>query len=373
MPLNNKDPDLNITRQLTRAEQIHNQRITQTCLTLILLLFGLYTIRAFVPSLIWGVIFAIACWPLYIKAKKFWPYQKPDFILPLIFSLVVTFLFMFPFTIIAVEVTKDIQATFEWAIHASHDGVAPPEWLKNIPFAQDTILNWWNSNLADPQSASNLLSNLHLSHGVYVTQQIGAQLFHRGLLFLFAIITLFFLFKDGESVVRQCLRGSRLLFGQQGENIAKQMIASVHGTVSGLVLVGLGQGVILGFTYYFLGIPHAALFGIITAIAAMIPFCPLIAIAMVAITALLKVSSIAAISVVIIGCIVVFIADHFIRPALIGGSTKLPFIWVLIGILGGLESWGMIGLFIGPAIMAALMMLWYNWTSNKKDSSSTDH
>ncbi|WP_256967731.1 AI-2E family transporter [Commensalibacter intestini] len=369
MPLNNKDSELNITRQLNVAEQIHNQTIAQTCLTIILFLFGLYTIRAFVPALIWGVIFAIACWPLYMKAKKHWPYQKLGFILPLIFSCIITFLFIFPLTIIAVEATKDIQTAFAWVMHASHDGVPPPQWLHNIPFAKDYILNWWNDNLTDPQSASDLFANLHLSRGVYVTQRIGAQLFHRGLLFLFTIITLFFLFKDGESVIQQCLRGSRRLFGKQGENIATQMISSVHGTVSGLVLVGLGQGIILGIVYALAGIPHAALFGIVTAIAAMIPFCPLIAITAVAFTALLKVSSIAAITVVVIGCIVIFIADHFIRPALIGGSTKLPFIWVLIGILGGLETWGMLGLFIGPALMAALMMLWCSWTAKKKGLS----
>ncbi len=59
---------------------------------------------------------------------------------------------------------------------------------------------------------------------------------------------------------------------------------------------------------------------------------------------------------------VTFSADHFVRPVLIGGATKLPFIWVLLGILGGVEVWGLIGLFVGPAIMAALIMLWREWT-----------
>ncbi len=52
------------------------------------------------------------------------------------------------------------------------------------------------------------------------------------------------------------------------------------------------------------------------------------------------------------------IADHFVRPVLIGGATRLPFLWVLIGILGGVETPGLLGLFIGPATMAVLVMLW---------------
>ena len=61
------------------------------------------------------------------------------------------------------------------------------------------------------------------------------------------------------------------------------------------------------------------------------------------------------------GVVVTFVADHFIRPALIGGSAKLPFLWVLLGILGGVESWGLIGLFLGPAVMSALYLLWQEW------------
>ena len=57
-----------------------------------------------------------------------------------------------------------------------------------------------------------------------------------------------------------------------------------------------------------------------------------------------------------------FVADHFVRPTLIGSATRLPFLWVLLGILGGLETFGIVGLFLGPAVMAALISLWRDWT-----------
>jgi predicted PurR-regulated permease PerM len=60
--------------------------------------------------------------------------------------------------------------------------------------------------------------------------------------------------------------------------------------------------------------------------------------------------------------VITFLADHFVRPVLIGSATKLPFIWVLFGILGGVTTWGLLGLFLGPAIMAALILLWREWT-----------
>ena len=63
-----------------------------------------------------------------------------------------------------------------------------------------------------------------------------------------------------------------------------------------------------------------------------------------------------------IGFAVLFVADHFVRPVLIGGATKLPFIWVLFGIFGGITTWGLLGLFLGPAIMSVLILLWREWT-----------
>jgi predicted PurR-regulated permease PerM len=73
-------------------------------------------------------------------------------------------------------------------------------------------------------------------------------------------------------------------------------------------------------------------------------------------------STIAGAAVFCFGLVVVFVADHAIRPVIIGGAARLPFLWVLLGILGGLETFGIIGLFLGPAIMAALISLWRDWT-----------
>jgi predicted PurR-regulated permease PerM len=67
----------------------------------------------------------------------------------------------------------------------------------------------------------------------------------------------------------------------------------------------------------------------------------------------------------VLGFVVTFVADHFVRPTLIGNATRLPFLWVLLGILGGVETWGLLGLFLGPATMAALMLLWREWTGRR--------
>jgi len=65
----------------------------------------------------------------------------------------------------------------------------------------------------------------------------------------------------------------------------------------------------------------------------------------------------------VVGAVLLFIADHFVRPVIIGGGARVPFLWVLLGILGGVESFGLVGIFLGPALMAALCALWRNWSA----------
>jgi predicted PurR-regulated permease PerM len=193
------------------------------------------------------------------------------------------------------------------------------------------------------------------------SRELGAEVAHRAVLFGFTLLTLFFLFKDGDQVNAQLQRASARAFGPAGERVGRQMIASVHGTVDGLVLVGLGEGFILGVGYLLTGVPHPTLFGLFTAIAAMVPFGAPLVFGIAALILLTQGSVVSAIIIGVLGFVVTFVADHFIRPTLIGSATRLPFLWVLLGILGGVETWGLLGLFLGPAIMAALMLLWREW------------
>lgn len=150
------------------------------------------------------------------------------------------------------------------------------------------------------------------------------------------------------------------------------MVHAVRGTVNGLVFVGMGEGAVLGLAYVVLGVPHPVLFGGMTAVLGMIPFGAPLIFCICALVLLSQSGLIPALVLVGIGTLVVFVADHFIRPVLIGGAVKLPFLWVLLGILGGLEEFGLVGLFLGPAVMAALIALWREWVAVAREPAAAD-
>ncbi len=335
-------------------------------LAVVLTGFGLWTIWEFVPAIAWAVVFAIALWPLYQRARRRWPPGRHNVLLPAGFTLAVMLLFVVPLLFAGIEAGHEAHGILKWVEMARTQGIPPPDALSRLPFGAAQATEWWQSNLTDPGAANELLQRADRRDLLDNSRRVGAAVLHRVVLFGFCLLTLFFLFRDGDSLAEQMRRAGRRAFGPSGERVGRQIIASVHGTVDGLVLVGIGEGVVLGVAYAVLGVPHPTLLGAFTAVAAIIPFGAPVAFCLAALLLfLLKSSAVAALIILVLGTVVTFVADHFVRPVLIGGATRLPFLWVLFGILGGVETWGLVGLFVGPALMAALVLLWREYTEGR--------
>jgi predicted PurR-regulated permease PerM len=238
-----------------------------------------------------------------------------------------------------------------------------------LPVFGSSIASWWHENLESPQGAAALVKGINHGDILAISENFGVQLGRRLLIFTFTLLTLFFLFKDGESFSSALEFLSTRLFGPRGNRLGLQIVASVHGTVDGLVLVGFGEGLVLTIAYYIAGVPHPAMLGIATAIGAIIPFGAFVMFSIAAIMLIYNGSMISAIVIMLLGLGVVAVADHLVRPIIIGSATRLPFLWVLLGILGGVETWGLLGLFLGPAIMTVLMDLWREGTHQESPES----
>lgn len=353
------------------------QQTAKLVLAVVLAGLGLWTLHRYLPALIWAAILAIAVWPLYQRTLRRWsPSGKNignnignniqhNVMMPTVFTAAIALVFIIPFGMVAYQAGKEVRGVYDTIDKARTEGIPPPEWLGHLPVGGPQATQWWQANLANPDQAEDLLKRARESRLVANSRELGGEAVHRLVLFGFTLLTLFFLFKEGERVSEQLRRASARAFGPAGERIGRQMIASVHGTVDGLVLVGLGEGFLMGIVYLFTGVPHPTLFGLFTAIAAMVPFGAPVVFGIAALIVLTQGSVVSAILIAVFGFIVTFVADHFVRPSLIGKTTRLPFLWVLLGILGGVETWGLLGLFLGPAIMAALMLLWREWSEGR--------
>jgi predicted PurR-regulated permease PerM len=270
-------------------------------------------------------------------------------------------IFAAPFVYVLIEGAREARIVIRFVGEAQRNGVPVPDWMAQLPLVGRAMAEWWLANLSDPNAAQELLGHLHTRSLAASARQYGAEIAHRLIIFGFTLLTLFFLFRGGTLFTRQLIRMSDRLLGPDGERIGRHMIQTVLATVNGLVLVGLGEGVLLGIAYIVAGLPHPASMAALTGVLAVIPFGAPVAFGAAAFYLVGVGSTVAGVAVFCFGLVVVFVADHAVRPVIIGGAARLPFLWVLLSILGGLETFGIIGLFLGPAVMAALISLWRDW------------
>lgn len=345
------------------------QTLAQIALSLALLGLGLFILSGFLKALVWALVLGIALWPAYARARRRLPKVGHDSLLPALATGLVAVVFVLPVALLAVEAAREAHDLLSYFRRAEDTGIPVPAFVARLPFGAEAVSAWWSAHLAHGGWAHELLERLNTAPNRDLTRTVGVGIVHRLVLFLTCLLALFFLFRDGDALIEQSLTASHRLFGPRGERIARQMMASVHGTVDGLVLVGIGEGVALGIVYWLTGVPHPILFGAATAAAAIIPFGAPLAFGIAAILLLAQGALLPALVVVAAGLVVTFVADHFVRPSVIGGVTRLPFLWVLLGILGGLETLGLLGLFVGPAVMAALILLWRELTEDRRETT----
>jgi len=340
-----------------------SQRIATSIVDIALVLLGIWVLRGFLSALAWAVVLTLATWPLYERfLTAFRPEQRRN-VAPALFTLVIALVFIIPLGVAVIEVWRETQSVLHWITNAEHNGIPVPAVVGRMPFFTQQIIDWWSANLAAPGAITELLGrSADTGQFARLTQEVGVIIARRLTFFLFTILTLFFLFRDGVTLGKRFHTFAHRLLGQPGEYLAQLTVSAIRSTADGLVLVGLGEGAVLGVAYYVFGAPHPALLAAFTGLLAMVPFGAPIVFTLASVLLLIDGSIGAAAGVSIVGWIVIGIADHAIRPILIGGAAKLPFLWVLLGIFGGLETFGLVGLFLGPAIMAALVSLWREWT-----------
>jgi len=339
-----------------------SQRIARIVLTVALLGLGAWILHRFLAALAWAGVLAIALWPLYRRFARVLPGDKEGVLAPLVATLLIAVIFTGPFIYVAVESAQEIRVAVHFLSEAQQNGIPVPEWVPQLPLVGHPIEEWWQANLSNPDAARELLGRVNPRSVAASARLYGAEVVHRLIIFGFTLLTLFFLFRYGTAFSAQLLRLGDRLFGADGERIGRHMVQAVLATVNGLVLVGLGEGALLGVAYIAAGLPHAVSIAALTGVLAVIPFGAPVAFGAAALYLAATGSAVAGVAVFCFGLVVVFVADHVIRPVIIGGAARLPFLWVLLGILGGLEAFGIIGLFLGPAIMAALISVWRDWT-----------
>jgi predicted PurR-regulated permease PerM len=338
----------------------------------ILLLLGSWVLHSFLALLAWAVVLAITTWPVYqrllasneVHGKVTWG--------ALLLTLLIGAVILVPLGYGLIRLLDEAQSLGHILTKAQHVGLPPPVWLETIPVIGQWAKDTWMSALGNPVVANESLHWLGTGGAITYTKDFASQLLHRFFGFLLTLLVLFFVYQHGTGLSQYVLSTNRKLFGETGVRYAIHATAAVRATVNGLVLVGLGEGLLLGVGYAFAGLSHPAMLGALTGVFAMIPFAAKLIFGACALVLVAEGHMAAGSSLFVFGVVVILLADNYVRPRLIGGAVKLPFIWTLLGIFGGLENFGLLGLFLGPTLMAVLISIWRDWVADMNKTASTE-
>ncbi|WP_380872969.1 AI-2E family transporter [Sphingomonas sp. DBB INV C78] len=322
---------------------------------------ALWMVRGFLLPLAWGVILAITLWPLYQRWISRRPTAGKPLLIPLVFTFATGLLLIMPLAVAAIEAAVDSHIVLSWLSEVQHTGIPPPERLAHLPLIGGRAHAWWQANLADPQAAANAVSRFVMGSAASWIGTIGGEVARRSLALLCGLLALFFLLRDGQPLAQQTLLVARRMLGDFGDHFVRRLTLAVRETVGGTVIVALGEGVVIGIGYAVAGVPRPVLFAVLTAAFAMLPFGAWIMFTAASAILLAHGLVLAAVLLFLYGATVMMIGDNLVLPYLIGSSTRLPFIWALIGTFGGLETFGLVGLFLGPVIIVALLVGWREW------------
>jgi predicted PurR-regulated permease PerM len=239
--------------------------------------------------------------------------------------------------------------------------------LGDLPFFGDELRRGLLNLREDPQRLQEIL-NANRNTLIGLATRAMGDLVENGFKILVCIFSAYFLFRHGELLVQQARAAVRGFGGPRIESLLIQIKETVRAVVFGLVMTALAQAGLAALGFYVAGVAFPLLLALLTFVFSFIPFGPPIIWVPASISVMIEGRMLAGILLFIWGAGAISSIDNVLRPIFIGQATRMPVLMVFIAVLGGVMSFGMVGLFVGPVIMAIALALWREWVARQEEA-----
>ena len=335
------------------------QKVLLFGLIFILFYLSFQVLKYFIVPVLWAAIIAYITWPLYHSVQKLCG-PRPTLSATIMISMVVLVVGI-PLTFAIFMLQHEGRNLFyelQRQVFSGHLDV--PQFIRDLPIIGKEVTRTLKEINTDPNSIVQNVSGWfqsHLNYGRLVLSEISKNIFK----LCFAVMSLFFFYRDGQTILNQVSKALEMVIGPRIHHYLDTISETTRAVVYGVGLTAIAQALLAGLSYFVAGVPNPMVLTIVTFIFALIPFGPPVAYSAVSLWLFSEGQTIEAIGVMVWGVCVVSTADNVIRPLVISGATQIPFLLIMFGVLGGLASFGMVGLFVGPVILAVLLAIWREW------------
>jgi predicted PurR-regulated permease PerM len=324
-----------------------------------LIAVSIWVLRPFIPPLIWAATIVIASWSLMRRVQG-WLWNSRS-LATIVMTLALLLLFFVPLGLAIGTVVENADTVVGWLrTLAELPRGAPPDWLGAIPLAGSKLVALWTE--LGQSNLNSVLAKITPYAGAFAGQALkqAGVIGSLGAEFLFTVVLCAVFYQYGEGAANRALGLARRLAGERGERTARLAADSVRGVALGVVVTALVQSLLAALGLALVGIPAITL---LTAVMVLLSIAQIGALP-VLIPATLWVFSTGQTGwAIALGLWTVFVAtiDNVLRPWLIRQGADLPLLLIFAGVIGGLMAFGLIGLFIGPVVLAVTHTLLDAW------------
>ncbi|MCJ8139406.1 AI-2E family transporter [Falsirhodobacter halotolerans] len=333
---------------------------------LLVLIAAVYFFHGFLVPVLAAMIISFASWPVFCRVRT--RFGISSLLAATLFIAVIVLFLVTPLTLALIYAFQELQSWIAWLFQVNAEGAPTPQWLLSLPQIGDWIDEKWATYVGRPGAIAEViqLTSGNTIASVYRSVvTVGGIAFHLALNLLFMLIALFVFYKDGDKIAAQIdVVGARVL-PDRWTRLSRVVPLTISSTVMGMTVIAIGEGVILGLAYWLAGVPSAVALGVITGFMALIPGGAPLAFTLVSVYLVASGSVFAGVALFLWGTVELFIVDKTIRPVLVGGPVKMPFLPTFFGLVGGVKTMGLVGLFIGPVLMALLVAIWREWVRER--------
>ncbi len=331
-----------------------------TLLVLGILIAGCFLVlRPFLTALLWSVVLCVTTWPVYEQLRAMLRQRRT--LAAGVMSLLIAVVFVAPFVIVGITLADNSARMANFMREFMDQGPPdPPAWVARLPLIGETAAAYWSGFAHDTaQFTTEVGKVIEPAKAWLITG--GTSIAQAVLQLTLSILMTFFFFRDSDAVVDRLRAVLARLAPRRGARLLDLAANTMRGVVYGILGTAVAQGVLMAIGLWIAGIGAAPLLGLVTFFLSPVPIGPPLVWIPAGLWLLYKGSVGWSIFLFLWGALVVSTVDNVLKPLIISRGSNLPFILVLLGVLGGVVAFGFIGVFLGPVLLALGVALLSEW------------
>jgi predicted PurR-regulated permease PerM len=330
---------------------------------LVLIVASLYVLRPFLAALVWATTVVVATWPLLERLQARLGHRRAPAVA--VMTVAMLMLLIVPLWAAVATVVGSVDQVTAIAERLATAGLPPPPgWIDRVPLVGAKLAAAWTRlSSSGPEGLAHELAPYASAAAGFVLGRLGT-LGGTLLQFLLVVALSAILYANGEGAARGVRRFGRRLAGERGEGAVLLAGQAIRGVALGVAVTAIIQTALGSIGLYAAGVPFAALLSavmLVLCIAQLGPALPLFT----AVAWMYWRGEATWATILLVWSVLVSVLDNFLRPVLIKRGADLPLLLIFAGVIGGLIGFGLVGIFVGPVVLAVSYTLLGAWIEDE--------